>query len=29
VQFWTNNGKRGCNNPDKMSNPLPSILVFP
>jgi hypothetical protein len=29
VKFWTNNGKRGCNNPTKTSTPLPSIHVFP
>jgi hypothetical protein len=29
VEIWTNNGKRGCNNPTKTSTPLPRILVLP
>jgi hypothetical protein len=29
VKFWTNNGKRGCNNPTKTSTSLSSILVCP
>jgi hypothetical protein len=29
VKFWTNNGKRGCNNPTKTSTLLPSILILP
>jgi hypothetical protein len=29
VEIWTNNRKRGCNNPTKTSTPLPSILVLP
>jgi hypothetical protein len=29
VKIWTENRKRGCNNPTKTSTPLPSILVLP
>jgi hypothetical protein len=29
VKIWTNNGKRGCNNPTKTSTPLPSIYGLP
>jgi hypothetical protein len=29
VKFWTNDGKRGCNNPTKTNTSLPSILVLP